>query len=70
MDKLEFQKRPDKGNITFTLRISNTTNKKLEEIAHETGISRNNIVNRMISFGLRNYRIHNGARGEGDEQQD
>lgn len=39
MDKLEIQKQAEKGNTTFTLRISNIANKKIEEILNDTGSS-------------------------------
>lgn len=52
MEKLSFQKMPEKGSITLTLRISNRLNNELEELVRLTGTSKNMIINRMIRFGL------------------
>ena len=57
MAKLELQKLPEKGSITFTLRITKDINEKLESIVRETGISKNALVNTMIRFGLNNYEV-------------
>lgn len=57
MDKLEFQKLPSKGSVTFTLRIPKDINEKLENLSKKTGISKNAIVNKMILFGLENSEI-------------
>ena len=57
MNKLEFQKLPEKGTITFTLRISNEVNQRLEDLVKKTGISKNSIVNKMIIFSLDNSEI-------------
>jgi len=57
MDKLEFQKLPEKGSITFTLRLPNDLNDKIEEIVRSTGISKNAIINKMIRFSLLNSKI-------------
>lgn len=57
MEKLAFQRMPDKDSITLTPRISNQLNNELEQLAGLTGISKNMIINRMIRFGLDNCEI-------------
>lgn len=57
MTKLELQKQPEKGSVTFTLRITNEINDKLEKLVVETGISKNAIINKMIRFGLENCEV-------------
>lgn len=57
MSKLELTKLPEKGTITFTLRIPSAINNQLEELAKETGISKNALVNKMIQYGLENLEI-------------
>ena len=59
MDKLEFQKLPEKGSITFTLRLPKDLNEKIEGIVKETGISKNGVINKMIRFSLENSKIVN-----------
>ena len=57
MDKLEFQKLPEKGSITFTLRLPKDLNGQIEEIVKSTGISKNGVINKMIRFSLKNSQI-------------
>ena len=57
MNKLEFHKLPEKGSITFTVRLPNDLNAKIEEIVKETGISKNAVINKMIRFSLENSQI-------------
>ena len=57
MSSLEFQKQPEKGSTTLTLRLPKVVNQQLEEIAKETGISKNAIVNKMILYGIANMKI-------------
>jgi predicted DNA-binding protein len=57
LKKLEFHKLPEKGSITFTVRLPNDLNARIEEIVKETGISKNAVVNKMIRFGLENAEI-------------
>ena len=57
MNKLEFHKLPEKGSITFTLRLPNDLNTKIEKIVRETGISKNAVINKMIRFSLENAHI-------------
>jgi len=57
MPDLEFQKLPEKGSTTFTLRLPKSINEQLEDIAKQTGISKNAIVNKMIQYGLANMKI-------------
>ena len=57
MNKLEFQKLPEKGSITFTLRLPKDLNEKLEKIVKETGISKNGVINKMIRYSLENAQV-------------
>jgi predicted HicB family RNase H-like nuclease len=57
MNKLEFHKLPEKGSITFTLRLPKDLNERIEGIVKETGISKNAVINKMIRFSLENAKI-------------
>lgn len=57
MNKLEFHKLPEKGSITFTLRLPKTLNDRIEDIVRETGISKNAVINKMIRYSLENTQI-------------
>ncbi len=60
-EKLKISKRPklkgEDGYKTFSVRVKDSTVKQLEEIAGETNRTRNELINLMLEFGIRNCEI-------------
>ncbi len=49
-DRLVIKKRGDDGYKTFSIRIKNETVEKIDKIASETNMSRNQIIQEMLDF--------------------
>ncbi len=49
-DRLVIKKRGDDGYKTFSIRIKNETVDKIDKIASETNMSRNQIIQEMLDF--------------------
>lgn len=49
-DRLVIKKRGDDGYKTFSIRIKNETVDKIDIIASETNMSRNQIIQEMLDF--------------------
>lgn len=49
-DRLVIKKRGDDGYKTFSIRIKNETVDKIDKIASETNLSRNQIIQEMLDF--------------------
>lgn len=60
-EKLQIKKRSalkgEDGYKTFSIRIKDEIVERLDEIAKETNRSRNEIVNMMLDFGIKNCEI-------------
>lgn len=60
-EKIQIKKRSalkgEDGYKTFSIRIKDETVERLEEIAVETNRSRNEIINMMLDFGIKNCEI-------------
>lgn len=61
-DKLEIFKKSnlkgEDGYKTFTVRIKEETVKQLDDIAAKTNRSRNELINMMLEYGIRNCNIN------------
>lgn len=57
MTPLELYKKPDSGSVTFSMRIPNFVNERLEEVSCELNMSKNKLINLMIEYGLKNMII-------------
>ncbi len=49
-DRLVIKKRGDDGYKTFSIRIKNETVDKIDKIASESNLSRNQIIQEMLDF--------------------
>ena len=49
-DRLVIKKRGDDGYKTFSIRIKNETVNKIDKIASESNLSRNQIIQEMLDF--------------------
>ena len=49
-DRLVIKKRGDDGYKTFSVRIKNETVDKIDKIASESNLSRNQIIQEMLDF--------------------
>lgn len=60
-EKLKIKKRSalkgEDGYKTFSIRIKDETVERLDEIAGETNRSRNEIINMMLDFSIKNCEI-------------
>lgn len=55
-------KRGEDGYKTFSLRISDITVKRLDEIANRTGHSRNELIGIFIDYALDHCKIDDGKK--------
>lgn len=51
-EKLVIRKRGDDGYKTFSVRIKADTIDKIDELAKQTNISRNNLIQEMLDFAI------------------
>ena len=51
-EKLVIRKRGDDGYKTFSVRIKTDTIDKIDELANQTNISRNNLIQEMLDFAI------------------
>lgn len=51
-EKLVIRKRGDDGYKTFSVRIKSDTIDKIDELAKQTNISRNNLIQEMLDFAI------------------
>ncbi len=51
-EKLVIRKRGDDGYKTFSVRIKTDTIDKIDELAKQTNISRNNLIQEMLDFAI------------------
>lgn len=56
-DRLVIKKRGDDGYKTFSIRIKNETVDKIDKIASETNMSRNQIIQEMLDFASNKIEI-------------
>ncbi len=49
-DKLIIKRRGDDGYKTFSIRIKNETVERIDRIANESNLSRNQIIQEMLDF--------------------
>ena len=51
-EKLVIRKRGDDGYKTFSVRSESDTIEKIDELAKQTNISRNNLIQEMLDFAI------------------
>ena len=56
-DTLVIKKRGEDGNKIITVRIKEDTLSELDRIAAESNYSRNELINIILSYGLKNIEI-------------
>ena len=56
-EPLKIKKRGEDGNRIITVRIREETLAELDRIAAETNYSRNELINIMLSYGVKNIEI-------------
>ena len=56
-EPLKIKRRGEDGNKMITVRIKEETLKELDRIAKMTNISRNELINTMLSYGVKNIVI-------------
>ncbi len=56
-EPLIIKRRGEDGNKIISVRISESTLAKLDKIAAETNHSRNELINRMLAYGVENIQI-------------
>ncbi len=56
-EPLKIKRRGEDGNKIISVRISEDTLIKLDKIASETNYSRNELINIMLSYGVKNIII-------------
>ena len=56
-EPLKIKKRGDDGNRVITVRIREETLAELDRIAAETNYSRNELINLILSHGVKNIEI-------------
>ena len=56
-DSLKIKKRGEDGNRIITVRIKVETLAELDRIASETNYSRNELINIMLSYGVKHVEI-------------
>lgn len=56
-DPIIIKKRGEDGNRVITVRISETTLAKLDELAAASNRSRNELINIMLEYGVENAEI-------------
>ena len=56
-DTLVIQKRGEDGSRVITVRIREELLSELDKLAYEVNYSRNELINLMISHGLKNIKI-------------
>lgn len=56
-EPLKIKKRGDDGNRIITVRIKEETLAELDRIAAETNYSRNELINLILSHGVKNIEI-------------
>lgn len=56
-EPLKIKKRGEDGNRIITVRIKEETLAELDRIAAETNYSRNELINIMLSYGVKNIEI-------------
>ncbi len=56
-DSLKIKKRGDDGNRVISVRIKETTLAEIDKIAAEINYSRNELINLILSHGIKNIEI-------------
>ena len=56
-EPLKIKRRGEDGNKMITVRIKEETLRELDRIAKATNISRNELINTMLSYGVKNIII-------------
>lgn len=56
-EPLKIEKRGDDGNKVITVRIKEETVSALDRIANESNYSRNELINIMLEYGVKNIQI-------------
>lgn len=56
-EPLKIKKRGDNGNKVITVRIKEETVSALDRIANESNYSRNELINIMLEYGVKNIQI-------------
>ena len=56
-EPLKIKKRGEDGNRIITVRIKEETLAELDRIAAETNYSRNELINLLLSYGVKNVEI-------------
>lgn len=56
-EPLKIKKRGDDGNKVITVRIKEETVSALDRIANESNYSRNELINIMLEYGVKNIQI-------------
>lgn len=56
-ESLIIKKKADDGHRVISVRISNDLLAQLDKLADETNHSRNELINLMLSYGVRNIEI-------------
>ena len=56
-EPLKIKKRGDDGNKVITVRIKEETVTALDRIANESNYSRNELINIMLEYGVKNIQI-------------
>ena len=56
-EPLKIKKRGDDGNKVITVRMKEETVSALDRIANESNYSRNELINIMLEYGVKNIQI-------------
>ena len=56
-EPLKIKRRGEDGNRVITVRIKEETLSKIDKIAFETHYSRNELINIMLEYGVKNIQI-------------